>query len=29
VSRVDFTSAAQSEFTELIRFYDRQGGTIA
>lgn len=27
--RVDFTSAAQSEFTELIRFYDRQGGTIA
>jgi toxin ParE1/3/4 len=29
VIRVDFTSAAQSEFTELIRFYDRQGGTIA
>ena len=27
--RVDFTSAAQSELTELIRFYDRQGGTIA
>ena len=29
MTRVDFTSAAQSDFAELMAFYDRQGGTLA